>query len=161
MVCGKVGPIFLQLRSISQFPMLFFGNLLCKLKEHLMEIYDNLLVVKEGSMAPFQNGAMLPSLEAKWGHVALPGGQYGPILPQIAKMGPYCPPWRAIWPQPPALEKKEGGELFCLQGGQYGPICPILPHGAKKKRGVNSAGILDLLSVDLDFFWIESSGLVS
>ena len=89
-----------------------------------------------------QNGARLPSPE---GNLAL-------FLPHIAKMGPDYPPWRAIWPQPPELEKKEGGKHFCLQGGQSGPICPILPHGAKKERGVNSAGILDLSRVDLNFF---------
>ena len=32
-VWGKVGPILLQLSSISQFPMLFFRNHLCKLKK--------------------------------------------------------------------------------------------------------------------------------
>ena len=74
-----------------------------------IESYLVTAVVKEGSMAPFQNGAMLPSLEPKWGHTALPGGQYGPILSQIAKMGPYCPPWRAVWPHPPAWSKEGKG----------------------------------------------------
>ena len=97
------------------------------------------LVVKEGSMAPFQNGAILPSLEPKWGHTALPGGQYGPILSQIAKMGPYCPPWRAIWPHfDPSLPhgaKKEGEVFRMIQGGQYGPILPIATSRTRKEGG--------------------------
>ena len=96
-------------------------------------------VVKEGSMAPFQNGSILPSLEPKWGHTALPGGQYGPILSQIAKMGPYCPPWRAIWPHfDPSLPhgaKKEGEVFRMIQGGQYGPILPIATSRTRKEGG--------------------------
>ena len=36
---------------------------------------------------------------SKWGYTALPG----------AKMGPYCPPWRAVWPHPPAWSKEGKG----------------------------------------------------
>ena len=93
-------------------------------------------------MAPFQNGAILPSLEPKWGHTALPGGQYGPILSQIAKMGPYCPPWRAIWPHfDPSLPhgaKKEGEVFRMIQGGQYGPILPIATSRTRKEGGGGS-----------------------
>ena len=99
-------------------------------------------VVKEGSMAPFQNGAILPSLEPRWGHTALPGGQYGPILSQIAKMGPYCPPWRAIWPHfDPSLPhgaKKEEEVFRMIQGGQYGPILPIATSRTRKEGGGGS-----------------------
>ena len=92
-------------------------------------------------------------------HATLPDYKIAPVYPPSleGKLGqkrqnrPRLPSVEVNLGQPPALEKKEGGKLFCLQGGQYGPICPKFPHGAKKERGVNSVGILDLSRVDLDF----------
>ena len=100
-------------------------------------------VVKEGRLAPFQNGAMLPSLEPKWGHTALPGGQYGPILPHGVK--------------------KEGEVFRMLQGGQSGYSILHFPHGVKKD---SSVGILDLslrlVSYGLRLFFcgLQSIGVV-
>ena len=93
------------------------------------------IVVKEGSMAPFQNGAMLPSLEPKWGHTALPGGQYGPILSQIAKMGPYCPPWRAVWPHPPAWSKEGKGGVTLAPGRAIWVLETPSPAWSKEGKG--------------------------
>ena len=115
-------------------------------------------------MAPFQNGAMLPSLEAKWGHTAIPGGQYGLILPkwghialQGGQYGPNLPhgakkegevfrmiqggqygPILAIATSRTRKEEGGGGKLFCLQGGQTGYWRLHFPHGVKKERGGNS-----------------------
>ena len=65
----------------------------------------------------------------KMSQIALPGGQTGTISSQIALQGgqtgtavPDCPPGRAIWGQPPALGKKEGGKQIWSQGGQSGTL---------------------------------------
>ena len=106
-------------------------------------------------------------------NVSSKGGQRGPI----AKMGPRCPPWsqngailpsmegymapfwlngaispsrRAIWPQTSRTRKEGGGESnFGLREGSMAPFC-------WRGGGVPNEGLLDLMSVDLVFFWIES-----
>ena len=58
------------------------------------------LVREAGAILPSREGNMAPfwQFETKWGHTALQGGQYSPILPpgRVAwphfEMGPVCPP---------------------------------------------------------------------
>ena len=87
-------------------------------------------------MAPFQNGAMLPSREAKWGHTALPGGQYGLILP---KWGHIALQGGQYGPNLPHGAKKEGEVFRMIQGGQYGPILAIATSRTRKEEGGGEA----------------------
>ena len=95
-----------------------------------------LIVIRmnEGSSKGGQTGTLAESVPVcppwpKMSQIALQGGQTGTISSQIALLGgqtgtavPDCPPWRAIWGQPPALGKKEGGKQIWSQGGQSGTL---------------------------------------
>ena len=115
--------------------------------------------------------------------IALQGGQTGTISSQFALLGgqtgtavPDCPPWRAIWGQPPALGKKEGGKQIWSQGGQSGTLLTkIVPRwrifsailnlffcliAGKRGCGLRLfhrhffAGFAGKQAVDLDFFTV-------
>ena len=117
-------------------------------------------VVREGSMGRSPKASHATLLWPKSSHIALLEGNMGrfrPILPSVeGNMG-----------RPPALGKKEGGKQFWSPEGQYGTLLPIfvskwrtlsqIPAWSKEGgEGVPNEGLLDLMSVDLVFFWIES-----
>ena len=86
----------------------------------------------DGSSKGGQHGTLAESVpygppQAKMGPYCPPWRAIWDISSHIALLGgqygtavPYCPPWRAIWDGPPALGKKEGGKQIWSQGGQYG-----------------------------------------
>ena len=106
--------------------------------------------------SPKASHALLP--RPKWGHIALPGGQYGtfcPILPSLeVNMGR---PSHITLPGgqygTASRTRKEGGGEANLVSGRA--IWDALPHGVKKGgEGVPNECLLDLMSVDLVFFTV-------
>ena len=134
-------------------------------------------VVREGTLGrspkASQNALLWPKssqialLEGNLGQSGTISSQFALLEGQTGTAVPDCTSRRAIWDGPPALGKKEGGKQFWSPEGQSGTLLTIfvskwrtlsqIPAWSKEGgEGVPNERLLDLMSVDLVFFWIES-----